>query len=225
MPAPGPSPQSSIPHLEKSLLDHADRPIIRKPLGVVKSTRPFEKTRQTTNSLLNEETTLNRTTASAFLPIFLVSAASTASAALTVTLTSDPASPAPAGTSIRWTATVSGDPDPAPSYVYKFTAELAGFPRVTRTGFMRSNQMVWTPSSFDGNFTVDVVVKNLHAGTSASATAAYTITSRVIAGNAAVTATANPLVALFSGPACLTPIRCACVSCRSACLRGRSLPL
>lgn len=109
------------------------------------------------------------------------------------------------GTSIEWTATVSGDPDPAPSYVYKFTAELAGFPRVTRTGFMRSNKMTWTPSSFDGNFTVDVVVKNLHAGTTASTTANYTITSRLVGGNASVTATANPLVALFSGPACRIP--------------------
>ena len=135
----------------------------------------------------------------------LVATAFTASAALTVTLTPNPPSPAPVGTSITWTATVRGDPDPAPAYVYKFTAEIAGQPRVTRTGFMRSREMVWTPSNFDGNFTVDVVVKNLHAGTSGQRSANYTITSRLIGGTATINPTANPLVALFSGPACQVP--------------------
>jgi arylsulfate sulfotransferase len=109
------------------------------------------------------------------------------------------------GTSITWTATVSGDPDSAPVYAYKFTAEGAGQPKITRTGFMRSNTMVWTPSVPEGAYNVDVVVKNLHAGTSASGTANYTLTSLYIGGKAAINTTNNPLVALFTGPACQAP--------------------
>lgn len=69
---------------------------------------------------------------------------------------------------------------------------------------MKSNKMVWTPSTLDGNYTVDVVVRNLHTGTTASTTVNYAITSRA-GGNSAVNPTNHPLVALFSGPACRTP--------------------
>lgn len=136
--------------------------------------------------------------------LLLTAVAGTARAALSVSLTSNMGSPRPVGSSITWTATAKGDTDPAPQYVYKFTAELAGLPRVTRAGFQKSNKIVWTPSALDGNYTVDVVVKNLNTGTTASATVNYTITS-LAGANSAVNATAHPLVALFSGPACRMP--------------------
>ena len=147
---------------------------------------------------------LARTKQTSLLTMLLTAAASPALAALSVTLTPNIGSPRPVGTAITWTATASGDTDVNPSYVYKFTAELAGYPQVTRAGYQKSNKMVWTPAQFDGQYTVDVVVKNLNTGTTASRTVNYTITS-LAGANSAVNPTANPLVALFSGPACRIP--------------------
>lgn len=142
---------------------------------------------------------------------------SPAMASLTVTLTPGAASPQPVGTSIPFTAVVSGDPDPTPTYEYTFSAELAGAPVQVRRGYAHSNTWVWTPSAFEGSFKVDVTVKNVHAGTSGTMTVPYTLTSRLSAAaaaalspaaaalHAAVNTTNHPLVAFFSAPACRIP--------------------
>ena len=73
-------------------------------------------------------------------------------AQLNVTLTPNPAGPQPVGTSITWTANVSGDPDPNPVYEYRFSAESAGAPVLVRKGFGHSNTLVWTPNASEGDF-------------------------------------------------------------------------
>jgi hypothetical protein len=143
--------------------------------------------------------------------LFLV-AASPAFAAISVSLSPNVSSPQPVGTTITWTATVSGDPDTSPVYEYKFSANLTGSPTLYRRGFSPSNTFIWTPSSADGAFTVGVIVKNVHVFTEATGTAPFTLTSR-ISGNcattpsacAAVNTTNHPLVALFTGTSCLSP--------------------
>ena len=135
----------------------------------------------------------------------VVAGAAPLMAQLTLTLTPNPAGPQPVGTSIIWTATVSGDPDPQPSYEYTFSAELAGSPVQVRKGYTDVKTWTWTPSAFEGTFTIGGTVKNVHAGTSASTTTSYTLTSRLVSGHAAVNSTNHPLVALFSAPACQVP--------------------
>ena len=135
----------------------------------------------------------------------LVSGASPLMAQFTVTLTPNPPGPQPVGTSITWTATVSGDPDPNPIYEYRFSAEKAGTAVLVRRGFGHTNNFVWTPNAFEGNFTIGTTVKNVHAHTHAAASAAYVLTSRVTAGHAVVNATNHPLVAFFSTNSCQVP--------------------
>ncbi len=143
--------------------------------------------------------------------LFLL-AASPAFAAFTVSLVPSVSSPQPVGTTITWTATVSGDPDTSPVYEYQFSANLTGSPTLVRRGYYSTNSFSWTPSSADGAFTVGVIVKNVHAFTEAVQTEPYTVTSR-ISGNCAITPSAcaavnptnHPLVALFTGTSCLAP--------------------
>jgi hypothetical protein len=142
--------------------------------------------------------------------------ANVAVAGLSVSIKPGLSSPQPVGTSIPFTATVSGDPDTSPTYEYRFSAEVAGAPVQVRQAYSHSNAWVWTPSAFEGSFSVDVVVKNVHAGTSATTTIPYTLTSRLLpvtsaldraaaALRAAVSPTNHPLVAFFSAPACQVP--------------------
>jgi len=72
-------------------------------------------------------------------------------------------------------------------------------------GFAKSNKFVWTPASFEGAFRIDVIVKNMHAGTFATTSLVYNLTSRLVQGAPAVNTTNHPLVALFSAPACRIP--------------------
>src|SRR5277367_4469922 len=94
--------------------------------------------------------------------VFLL-AASPAFAAFTVALAPSVPSGQPVGTTITWTATVSGDPDTSPVYEYEFSANLTGSPTLTRRGYSHLNTFVWTPNAADGAFTVGAIVKNVHA--------------------------------------------------------------
>ena len=114
----------------------------------------------------------------------IVVAVSPLMATLSVTLSPNPAGPQPVGTTIKWTATVSGDPDQNPVYEYRFSAELTGTPVLVRRGFGSSKSFTWTPSAFEGNFAIGTTVKNVHARTHATASASYTLTSRVTSGQA-----------------------------------------
>ncbi|MCC7156817.1 MAG: aryl-sulfate sulfotransferase [Bryobacterales bacterium] len=124
-------------------------------------------------------------------------------ATITVTLTPDLNSPQPVGTSITWTAVVTdtsaGDHD------YRFTAQKTGAPVQVLSDYAMSNTWVWTQSAFEGAFTVGVVARNRTTGETGSAAVPYQLSTRLVNGLAAVTSTANPLVARFSAPACLSP--------------------
>jgi hypothetical protein len=144
--------------------------------------------------------------------LFLI-AASPAFAALSVSLSPSSSSPQPVGTTITWTATVSGDPDTSPVYEYQFSANLTGSTTLVRRGYASTNTFPWTPSSADGAFTVGVIVKNVHAFTEATNTASFHVSTRLPAGTcatdpaacAAVNTTNHPLVALFSAVSCTAP--------------------
>ena len=123
----------------------------------------------------------------------------------TVALSPSVSSPQPLGTSVTWTATVSGDPDPNPSYEYRFTVTPLGGLSQIRRGYGHTKTFTHTPSAFETTFAVGVDVQNVHAGTSGSQSANFQFTSRLVSGHAAVNTTNHPLVAFFSAQACQKP--------------------
>ena len=126
-------------------------------------------------------------------------------AGFTVSLSNNLGSPQPLGTSVQFTANVSGDPDPNPVYEYQFTAQPVGFPTQVRRGYGHTKNITLTPTAFETTFTVGVNVKNVHAGTSGSTSKNFQFTSRLVSGHAAVNTTNHPLVAFFSAQACQIP--------------------
>ena len=109
-------------------------------------------------------------------------------------------SPQPVGTTVTWTATAT-DTNPGP-LTYQFTQGYKGqTPRIVRD-FALTNSFDWTPSITEGIYTIEVTARDLASGETATSTVNYAIQSRVVAGQSIVTATPNPLVALFSAPAC-----------------------
>ena len=135
----------------------------------------------------------------------ILAGASPLMAQLKVTLTPNPPGPQPVGTTITWTANVSGDPDPNPVYEYRFSAEVTGAPVLVRKGFGHSKTFVWTPNAFEGNFTIGTTVKNVHAGTYAFTSATYDLTPALVSGHAGIHPTNHPLVAFFSTKSCQVP--------------------
>jgi hypothetical protein len=99
---------------------------------------------------------------------------------------------------VIWSATASGH---GPTPVYQFRVGPAGgaSSQVVRD-FSPSNSFAWNPLQ-EGNYQIQVTVKdNFSAATGESASAAYPAQSRVAGTSAVVSATANPLVALYSAP-------------------------
>src|SRR5579883_373176 len=116
---------------------------------------------------------------------------------LSVTLTPE-GPPVPlVGSPVTWTATVD-DQGSAP--VYQFSVGPAGGPIQVVQDFSPSNSFTWTPMQ-EGSYTIQVIVKESYSATTGEGTtASYTAESRVVGTSAVVSATSNPLVALFSAP-------------------------
>lgn len=135
--------------------------------------------------------------------IILLASALPLAAAVTVTVAPNLTSPRPVGTSVAWTASVI-DSSPG-AHDYRFTVQTAGQPVRILRDFGTNNVWTWTHSQSEGTFTIGVVARNKTTKETATATAPYVLNSRLVGGRAAVNSTRNPLVALFSGPACLMP--------------------
>jgi len=130
----------------------------------------------------------------------LAFSASILHATITVTLSASPASPQPVGMVITWTATVH-DTEPG-THDYQFSVGPANGPLAIVRDFGLARQLPWAFSKTEGTYQVSVIARNTSNNTSAQATQSFVATSRWN-GVDAVTPTANPLVALFSGPPCV----------------------
>ena len=133
--------------------------------------------------------------------LFLIAAgASTQAAAMSVVVSPSVPSPAPVGAVVTWTATV---PDANPGTLwYRFLAQRAGEDPSLLRDYGPENALDWTASEREGGYLIQVLVRNLDTGESATAWAAYQITSRVAGDTPVVSPTANPLVFLYSAPPC-----------------------
>jgi streptogramin lyase len=118
------------------------------------------------------------------------------------------ASPQPLGTSPAWTVTAT-DTNPGP-LTFQFniisptgvSSMVYDFSRGAYSSGLWTAQFKWTTIAAEGTYQVQVVAKDFNSGETATQTESYQLTSRLVGGKAAVRGTANPLVALFSAPAC-----------------------
>jgi hypothetical protein len=134
----------------------------------------------------------------------LASAQPTYSAApQTITVTSlTPSLPSgrKVGTTVTWTATATG----GTSLEYQFSVAVAGHASIVVRDFEPANSFAWTPIS-EGTYRITVVVQDASApGTTGTLSKPYSITSRIVGGQPAITPTANAMVFLYSAPPCPT---------------------
>lgn len=120
------------------------------------------------------------------------------STAAGVTLQASLPSGQPVGTRITWTATATGMENP----VYRFSVSSGAGPVHVLRDFSPVPSFTWAPLQEDA-YTMQVTAKDGFTSTgTVQAATAFTINSRLTGNSAVVSATANPLVALYSAPAC-----------------------
>ncbi|HWS90011.1 MAG TPA: aryl-sulfate sulfotransferase [Pyrinomonadaceae bacterium] len=108
--------------------------------------------------------------------------------------------PQPVGTTITWKATAT-DTNPG-TLKYQFSVQSPGGDFAVLRDFSASDSFEWTPSEHEGDFQILVKVRNDSTLEVAQLTASYTVSPRVTGSDPVVSVTANPLVALYSAPAC-----------------------
>ncbi len=123
-------------------------------------------------------------------------------ATITASLNSSLPSPQLLGTPIKWKGTAT-DSNPNP-ITYKF--EVAQAPFTTfhlLQDFDLTSTFIWAETYVEGQFEIRLTTRDYLSGETAQVTSPpFQINSRVTGGKVVVTATQNPLVALFSAPTC-----------------------
>jgi arylsulfate sulfotransferase len=118
-------------------------------------------------------------------------------------------SPQVIGTSITWTA-IATDSNSGPlTFQFNVAAPDGTFAMVQdfnvgtlSAGTWTSGPFVWTPTATEGVYQIEVVIKDFTSGATATKTVKYEVTPLVTGSTPVVAATENPLIALFSAPAC-----------------------
>ncbi|HEX8983800.1 MAG TPA: aryl-sulfate sulfotransferase, partial [Bryobacteraceae bacterium] len=139
--------------------------------------------------------------------------------ALSATLSASVPSPAPVGTIVTWTASGSGSS--AGNVRYRFRVrDLADIPRschgaqgaripqdcASVFSVIRDYGPVatldWTASEHEGDYEIEVSARDNDSGAISIATSAFRFSSRLTDATPVISSTANPLVFLYSAPAC-----------------------
>lgn len=120
--------------------------------------------------------------------------------AMEVILDPSVSSPAPVGTLVRWQAYIA-DANPGTLW-YRFRAREVGASLRTIRDFGPLDALDWTASDHEGAYEIEVTVRNRDTGETATASERYEMLSRVTGGAPVISETANPLVFLYSAPAC-----------------------
>jgi len=120
--------------------------------------------------------------------------------ALSVSLSPSIPSPAPVGTIVTWTASVPNSG--SATLWYRFRASAAGSDLKMVRDYGPQSSLEWTVSDHEGTYQIEVAVRNLGTGETVTAAATYVMASRVSNLTAVISPTANPLVFLYSAPAC-----------------------
>lgn len=120
-------------------------------------------------------------------------------AAPQVQLTPSLPSPQLTGTTVNLVASGS-DSDPG-LLTYRYSVAYRGALHVVRD-YSQDNSFAWSGIVSDGLYLVQVTVRNNATGQTAKKSQLFQFSPRIAGSQPAVSATANPLVALFSAPAC-----------------------
>src|SRR5580658_6039341 len=126
-----------------------------------------------------------------------------------VSMTPSLPSPQLIGTPVTWTVTAT-DSAPGPlTFQFNVAAPNEALSLVKdfnagtlNAGTWTAQPFVWAPTGSEGSYQIQVVVKDFTTGETDSKTAHFVIKPLVTGSSPVVAPTANPLVALFSAPAC-----------------------
>jgi len=137
-----------------------------------------------------------------FLMLLWLNSWSMMNASITnVHLDASPASPQLLGTAIQLTAAAT-DSDPGP-LSYKWEVKYPGDPSFKlMRDFNQLKTFHWASNYTEGTYLLRLTVRDFLARTSAQKVIPFVAQPLVTTGQAVAVATANPLVALFSGPNC-----------------------
>jgi arylsulfate sulfotransferase len=118
-------------------------------------------------------------------------------------------SPQPIGTPIQWTVTAT-DTNPGP-LTFQFNLASSSKPLAMVEDFnvgtvnkatWQAQPFAWFPAGPEGSYEIQVIAKDFTSGETDSRSVHFTVTPLVTGSNPVVIPTSNPLVALFSAPAC-----------------------
>jgi len=146
--------------------------------------------------------------------LFGIALAATSAWSMTVTLQPSSPSPQPLGTPIQWTATTGSAS--AGTLWYRYRSRYIGsgdrkigvdFGYQTIVDYGPKSAFTWATISRYGLYEIEVSVRNLATGDTADATAMYVLTPLVNGTEAVLTPTSNPLVYIYSAPACRGNVR------------------
>ena len=136
----------------------------------------------------------------ALVSLAVVAATPSAGNAMSVSLAPSAPSPAPLGTVVTWTANIS-DADPGVLW-YRFRAHRTDQPFHVVRDYGPVSTLDWTSVDREGSYEVELSVRNLATGETATVLAPYVLQSLVTGDSAVITPTSHPLVFLYSAPPC-----------------------
>ena len=120
-------------------------------------------------------------------------------AQMSVAVTPSLPSPAPLGTPITWTATVSGA-NPGTLW-YRFRIGPMGGDLHTVVDYGPKSSLIWG-AIHEGAYVIEASARSLASGETAETTTPFRLTSLVTGDTPVVTPTAHPLVFVYSAPPC-----------------------
>jgi hypothetical protein len=143
--------------------------------------------------------------------------AAAAANGMTLALAPSMQSPQPVGTLVTFTTAVSDAP--GAQLWYRFRVRRQGGEYRLIRDYGPVNTLDWTAATHEGDYDIEVSVRDLDTGGESIAAALFTFQSRVLADQPVVSPTANSLVFLYSAPACpaaarSTMLNRACYDCR-----------
>lgn len=121
-------------------------------------------------------------------------------AQMSVGLTSSASSAVPLGSTITWSAAVSGA-SPGTLF-YRFQVRPVNGVFQTVVDFGPGSSLTWTTIAQEGNYQAEVTVQNISTGEQAVAANTQTFTSLVAGAVPVISVSANPGVYIYSAPAC-----------------------
>jgi arylsulfate sulfotransferase len=123
--------------------------------------------------------------------------------------TPSPGAPQVIGTTINWTVTASDTSAGPLTFQFNVAPPGGSFSMIRdfnvgtySAGTWTALPFVWTPTLIEGSYQIQVVAKDFGSGETATSTVRFQVNPLATGNGPVVAPTANPLVALFSAPAC-----------------------